>query len=220
MSGWNPIESPSEADFAIVGNLRTPGICTIRNAHRPRQWDDQRSPGMTGATARFRGVSLGTFDMELQLATLQDWRDWHDFRGLLDPVSAEARSRFERRRDRARSLAETTGKVEDAAAAGGISPPRPLAFDIVHPVLAMIGIKAAVVLDVKIEQQTDEGMWVATISWKEFRRPEPAWIAPINGSSPRTENNADVSIQLEIARAAGELAAEERAYDLIRRGVL
>lgn len=93
---------------------------------------------------------------------------------------------------------------------------RATALDIVHPQLAEVDITSAVVLDVLAPVQTSpEGEWTIEIPMQEFRRPVVT-VAPVAASSPRTENNADLALEREIDRVAGEFAAEARAGGLIQ----
>jgi hypothetical protein len=76
-SAWDPYEQP--VDVATVAGRRTPGLCEIENAGSPRQWDERRGYGVSGATLVYRGLRLASFTMKLRLYTEADWKAWHEF---------------------------------------------------------------------------------------------------------------------------------------------
>lgn len=81
-SAWNPLEQP--VDFATVAGRRTPGLCEIENVGSPRQWDERRGYGVSGATLVYRGLRLASFTMKLRLYTEADWQAWHDWKPVVD----------------------------------------------------------------------------------------------------------------------------------------
>jgi len=83
-SAWNPFEQP--IDYALVAGRRTPGLCDIEGAGSPRQWDERRGYGVSGATLVYRGLKLATFTMRLRLYGEGDFRAWHEF----EPTVARA----------------------------------------------------------------------------------------------------------------------------------
>lgn len=83
-SAWNPFEQP--IDYALVAGRRTPGLCDIEGAGSPRQWDERRGYGVSGATLVYRGLKLSTFTMRLRLYGEGDFRAWHEF----EPTVARA----------------------------------------------------------------------------------------------------------------------------------
>lgn len=76
-SAWNPLEQP--VNYALVGGRRTPGLCDIEGAGSPRQWDERRGYGVSGATLVYRGLRLASFALKLRLYSPEDWQGWHDF---------------------------------------------------------------------------------------------------------------------------------------------
>jgi hypothetical protein len=75
---WTPLDQP--IDYAIVAGRRTPGLCEIQRAGSPRQWDERRGYGVSGATLVYRGLRLATFTMLLRLYEESDWTAWEEFR--------------------------------------------------------------------------------------------------------------------------------------------
>lgn len=74
---WNPIAEP--VDFVILAGQRTPGIAEVQGFRSPRNWDERRGYGLSGATLRFRGVGLASGKLIIRLTTEQDWADWEAF---------------------------------------------------------------------------------------------------------------------------------------------
>lgn len=89
---WSPLEQPT--DFAIVAGRRTPGLCDIEGAGSPRQWDERRGYGVSGATLVYRGLRLATFAMKLRLYSADDWQGWEEFRPTVAraPIGERAQS--------------------------------------------------------------------------------------------------------------------------------
>ncbi len=76
-SAWDPIAQP--IDYVLVAGQRTPGLCDVQNAGSPRQWDERRGYGLSGASLVFRGIGLASFTLRIRLYSEQDWTDWHAF---------------------------------------------------------------------------------------------------------------------------------------------
>lgn len=78
---WNPNEEP--VDYVELAGQRTPGLAEIIGAGSPRQWDEARGPGLSGARLRFRGLRLSRFMIRIRLFTTQDFADWEAFRSVV-----------------------------------------------------------------------------------------------------------------------------------------
>lgn len=78
---WNPLTEPR--DRCLIGGHITPGICDIEGADSPRNWDEIRGPGLSGALLRFRGVMPSHFAIKFRLYTPLDWADWNAFQTLV-----------------------------------------------------------------------------------------------------------------------------------------
>lgn len=78
---WNPNTDP--VDYAELGGQRTPGVCEVMGAGSPRQWDEGRGPGLSGARLRFRGLRLGRPILRIKLVSEQDFADWETFRSVV-----------------------------------------------------------------------------------------------------------------------------------------
>ena len=180
---WNPLEQP--IDYALVAGQRTPGFCTITAATRPRQWDERRGYGVSGASLVFRGTKLGTFTMRLDLYDEKHWEKWEEFRPILEPISAADSLRAERAQ---RSVFRSPS-------------PRAHGLDIVHPILEYVGIRAAVVTSLKAPEQDESGVWTVVIEWTEFR-PPVVTTARVDGTKdsihrePQTEQERIIEGQI------------------------
>lgn len=89
---------------------------------------------------------------------------------------------------------------------------RPRAIDIVHPLLASVGIKSVVVEDVIPPQQTADGIWEAEIKVIEFRAPVPGHSAP-EGSDDEPVD----PVEAEIKRKRQEAAEKHKRLAALRR---
>jgi hypothetical protein len=64
----------------------TPGIGEIVGADSPRDWEDRKGPGMSGATVVFRGLKLSRFAIKFRLYDAVDWADWTAFQVVVRRV--------------------------------------------------------------------------------------------------------------------------------------
>lgn len=66
------------------GKLRkSPGVCKIRGAGSPRNWDIRPGYGIDGATSVFTGNSLSRFSVDIFLWEDSQWEEWDDFATIL-----------------------------------------------------------------------------------------------------------------------------------------
>jgi hypothetical protein len=105
------------------------------------------------------GRALSHFSVVLRLYTEEDWADWHAWKGLVQ------------------KLPQHRGKGKSDSGA----------MDIGHPLLEELDIKAVVVEDVLVPEQTDDTVWTIEIKFLEFRetkqvfaRPEAAKATPVD----------------------------------------
>jgi hypothetical protein len=88
---WNPIDDP--IDYILLNDQRSPGVAMISGAGTPRKWQKQQGFGLSGAIVFFTGLDLSTFEVTLQLATVDDWNDWHDWKSLVQKPPLGTRPR-------------------------------------------------------------------------------------------------------------------------------
>lgn len=79
---WNPLDEPM--DKIWLAQQWSPGICDISGANSPREWEERKGYGLSGAIVIFRGVGLAHFSVKLRLYTTQDWNEWAAFKPLVD----------------------------------------------------------------------------------------------------------------------------------------
>lgn len=89
---------------------------------------------------------------------------------------------------------------------------RPRAVDIVHPILASVGIRSVVVEDVIPPTQTSDGVWEAEIKVIEFRAPVPGHSAP-EGSDDEPLD----PVEAEIKRKRQEAADKHKKLAALQR---
>lgn len=78
---WNPNTTP--VDVVFLAGQATPGIAELQGWGSPRNFDERRGYGLSGATLRFRGVGLASGKLVLRLYTPEDWDAWDAFRPLV-----------------------------------------------------------------------------------------------------------------------------------------
>lgn len=76
-TNWNPIDEP--IDTVLIAGEKTPGIAEIEDAGSPRDWDERRGRGLSGASLVYGGLPLAPFKILLRLYTVRDWAAWHAF---------------------------------------------------------------------------------------------------------------------------------------------
>lgn len=78
-TGWDPIANPVIWDFAIVGSVRTPGLCVVHEFKRKHEFDVKKSKGVYGATITFVGRPPAQGSMTFKLWQSQHFADLKDF---------------------------------------------------------------------------------------------------------------------------------------------
>ena len=151
-------------NFVVInGHAVSPGIATVEGASDPRRWDERNAYGTGGSILFYTGFQQSHFSVKLRLYTPQDWADWEVFRKLFP-------------------------KPVRVTTPDGLAPARrgdSGAFDIWHPFLAMVGIKAAVVEEILQPVLTDEtGEWTVEIKMISFRNPKPQFAKPAAADAP------------------------------------
>lgn len=86
---FNPLTAP--VDHVILSGSRSPGIATIDGASSPRQWDERRGYGLSGATLVYKGLKLARFSLELRLLTAEDFDAWEAWRPMVQRPPAGQR---------------------------------------------------------------------------------------------------------------------------------
>lgn len=81
---WNPITQWQ--DDCNLGGHTVPGICEVVGAGSPRQWDEQKGPGMSGAFVVFHGKKLAHFSIKTRLYSVEDWNEWDAFKPFIEAI--------------------------------------------------------------------------------------------------------------------------------------
>ena len=89
---WDPLIEP--ADQLWLQQRWSPGLCEIDGANSPREWEERKGYGWSGAIVLFKGIGLAHFTVRFKLYTSQDWIDWSLFKPLLDkpPIGKRPRA--------------------------------------------------------------------------------------------------------------------------------
>ncbi len=90
---FNPLDEP--IDHIVLAGRSSPGIAVITNADSLRRWDERRGYALSGARVVFRGIGLAKPIVTLRLFTTADFRDWHNWRDVVQrpPVGERARAK-------------------------------------------------------------------------------------------------------------------------------
>lgn len=88
---WNPLTSP--VDYVVLAGQRSPGLATLDGWGSPRQWDERRGYGVTGATVVYKGTKLARGRLSIRLITEADWEAWEAWRPLVQRPPSDQRPR-------------------------------------------------------------------------------------------------------------------------------
>lgn len=88
---FDPITSP--VDHVVINGQRSPGVAVVEGAGSPRQWDERRGYGTSGAISVYRGAKLAKFTVKFTLTTAAEFAAWAEFAPLLARPVSRARPR-------------------------------------------------------------------------------------------------------------------------------
>lgn len=133
-------------DYIVLANPKgvgivSPGIGVLKNAKSKRKWDEILSYGATGAFSRFIRVELGEPMFEMRLTTDDDWAQYDLFHDFVMQVP--------------------TRNPNGKGATGY--------YDIDHPLCAAAGIRAVGVTCVNVPEEQDDGSWIYSVEFKEWK---------------------------------------------------
>jgi hypothetical protein len=146
------LTSQGYGDFILLGGVKSPGLCDVSGASSPRKWDQAVGYGMGGAVSRFLGNALSEFSIKFRLygdPKVPD-PDWQQW-NVFESV-----------------LMKPPVPGDDKSRM----------FDIWHPVLQRLKIKAVGVVDVGQPYQSDDGEWTIEVKFIEWRQPKPQLAKP------------------------------------------
>lgn len=184
-----------EADAIRVGGDYTPGLCVIKKHGIPFNWDKQKGWGYSGAWLIFTGQDLNEFSTEFTVwrqDQIEAWKAWAKKYLTKQPAQPQR--------------------------AGVFLPnvPRPQSLNIVHPLLAELGISACVPKHIGGWNQAAQGKWVKSIDWIQFRAPKP-FLGKPKEPIPDTKGKPPVALdanQLEARAKRQQIEALQKAIAL------
>lgn len=95
---------------------------------------------------------------------------------------------------------------------------RPIALDVIHPVLADLDITQAVVVDRSQLTQIEDGLWSTTIDFLQFRKPAPILAKPAKAIPGASSSPVPEPPDPEIAAAMARNAAQKAMNDKLGKG--
>lgn len=169
----DPEVLPRLWDSAVIGGVKTPGLCAVKGSGREIGWDEAKGTGSTGAVTRYTGDPLQKFEA--------NWRFADGVGGL---TAVEQRARWN---------AEVIPQLEKAFTGK-------TALDFYHPAVSEppYGVRAAVPQN--IGYLTDDGeVFSITVKFLEFRKPKPAVGKPKSAAAkPGQQTTAKDAADKEI----------------------
>jgi hypothetical protein len=171
-----------EADALRIGGTYTPGIMTISKGGLPFDWDKRKGYGYSGAYLVYTGQDLVEFDTTFTIWRQDQYDDWIDWAKT--------------------NLVKEPGQPQ---VNGAYLPnvPRPKALGVYNPILADLAVTAIVPKHIGFwvgGTGAARGKWSKTISWYQFRGPQPFLgkpKEPIPDVKPKAPT-ADDAFQLEL----------------------
>lgn len=176
---WNPYTEP--CDYVLLAGRKSPGLAEVVGASSPREWDERKGYGVSGAISVFTGRALAKFSIRLRLYTPEHWAEWYAWKPLVD--------RMPKRR--------IGGDGTDSGA-----------LDIWHPHLEALSIKAVGVVEVMQPEQAEAGEWVIEIKVIEFHRPTFGLAKP-EGATATPVDPIEEQIIKPLTQQLERLAAED-----------
>lgn len=164
---FDPVTEP--IDFVRINGKTSPGVAVIKGASSPRQWDERRAFGMSGAISISRGSKLAHFSAVVSVWTAEQFAALAEWMAPLRALPAGFRGRSARN------------------------------FSIWHPILEDLGIREVGVEDILQPIERDPGLWEHEIKLIEYRRPKLTLAKTEGSEGdPRAERDPyDVMIEMQ-----------------------
>ena len=147
------VGGPPIQDYIVLAGMRSPGRVIVKGASAPRKWDTAPAYGLSGSSSIYIGSEVAKFDVEIACWEPEHFVAWEVF---------------------------ARATLQEPTAFG----PSALSMSIQHPQLndAPLKIKQVVVTNVtQWDQPDDDGLWVRTISFLEFRQRKQAIVKAFEG---------------------------------------
>lgn len=95
---------------------------------------------------------------------------------------------------------------------------KPIALDVIHPVLSDIDITQAVVVDRSQLTQIEDGLWSTTIDFLQYRKPMPVLAKPAQAIPGASTSPAQDPPDPDIAAAMARNSSQKLTNDKLGRG--
>ena len=87
----NPLRNPEAFDVWFLAGQVSPGLSDIAGANSPRNWDERKGYGLSGATIVYTGDGLAQFSIKVFLWEDEHFEQWEAFKVLLKKAPAGTR---------------------------------------------------------------------------------------------------------------------------------
>ena len=176
----SPFLTPAAYDQCTIGGVKCPGIVEIDAEYGIKE-DEKTGPGVDGAVDTIQGRKLQPFSIKIKFGFIR-----------YDGTTPEDAGDWE-------AVEKLIDIIKPAKAAA-------LPVDVANPIVQMWRCKSCLILNAKGPTMDESGLWVLTISAKEFRAPpkKPATVTPNKSSTDTYVGDVEHQVQ----RSATELATE------------
>lgn len=83
----DPIESPSEYDVVVIGDMVTPGVARVGEPTSAFKWDVKSGPGTDGGTTTFQGSPPRQFSVEVEIWKRGQSKEVDALRAMIAPMA-------------------------------------------------------------------------------------------------------------------------------------
>ena len=78
---WDPYNDP--VNYIVLAGRRSSGLADVAGAGTPRNWEERKGYGFSGATLWFTGLGLANFTVRLRHYTSEDIAKWHEWKDVV-----------------------------------------------------------------------------------------------------------------------------------------
>ncbi|WP_437567909.1 hypothetical protein [Sorangium sp. So ce542] len=80
----NPLREPDPWTVVVLASRRTPGLAEVVGAGSPRDWDERKGYGISGAFLVYTGDGLAKFSVKVYLWEDAHFEEWESFKLIVD----------------------------------------------------------------------------------------------------------------------------------------
>lgn len=80
----NPLREPDPWNVVVVASRRSPGLAEVVGAGSPRDWDERKGYGISGAFLVYTGDGLAQFSVKVYLWEDEHFEEWESFKLVVD----------------------------------------------------------------------------------------------------------------------------------------